>query len=269
MAVYPTFRVLYLSLTDTSRLTGDLSFVGFRNYLELFRDPIFRKVVGHTLSFSLSSSLGHIVLGLLLALAMNARLNRRFVNLCRAVILLPWAVSPIVVAMIAQLWAYPLTSPIAMTLQALGWAGEFSPLGRPATAMWSLIVINVWQFTPFFMLMILAGLQTMNPELHEAAQVDGASPLQRLRYLTLPHIRDILLTLSLFDLVTTAAYFDLIWVTTQGGPVRSTEVLATFTYRIGFLSMDWHRAATVGVILLVVCVLLAAGVVAIMERGRE
>jgi ABC-type sugar transport system permease subunit len=246
MAVYPTFRVLYLSLTDTTRLTGDLSFVGFRNYLELFRDPIFRKVVGHTLSFSLSSSLGHIVLGLL-----------------------PWAVSPIVVAMIAQLWAYPLTSPIAMTLQALGWAGEFSPLGRPATAMWSLIVINVWQFTPFFMLMILAGLQTMNPELHEAAQVDGASPLQRLRYLTLPHIRDILLTLSLFDLVTTAAYFDLIWVTTQGGPVRSTEVLATFTYRIGFLSMDWHRAATVGVILLVVCVLLAAGVVAIMERGRE
>jgi multiple sugar transport system permease protein len=90
--------------------------------------------------------------------------------------------------------------------------------------------------------------------------------IQRIRYVTIPHIREMLLTLSLFDLVTTAAYFDLIWVTTQGGPVRSTEVLATYTYRRAFSNMDWNQAAAVGLILLVLCIAIAAAVVALMDN---
>jgi ABC-type sugar transport system permease subunit len=106
----------------------------------------------------------------------------------------------------------------------------------------------------------------MDPELHDAAKVDGASVLQRIRYLTLPHVRDLILTLSLFDLVTTAAYFDLIWVTTQGGPVRSTEVLATYIYRIAFGTMDWNRASAIGMILLVLCIGISAVVLIQMQR---
>jgi multiple sugar transport system permease protein len=269
LAVYPSFRVIYLSVMDYSRRTQELRFVGLDNYIAILGDPIFHKILKQTLIFSFFSSLGHIGFGLLLALVMNANLNRRLVSICRAVILLPWALSPIVVAIIAQLWAYPLTSPVAKILGMLGWVGEFAPLARTNTALISLTIINVWQFTPFYMLMILAGLQTMDPELHEAAKVDGASGLQRLRFITLPHIESVLLTLSLFDLVTTAAYFDLIWVTTQGGPVRSTEVLATLTYRVGFLTLDWNRAATYGAILLALCIGLAALVTVIMERGED
>lgn len=269
MAVYPTIRVTYLSVMDYSRRTQELTFVGLDNYIGLLTDPVFHRILRQTLYFSLFSTIGHVGLGFLIALAMNANLSRRFVGACRALILLPWALSPIVVAIIAQLWAYPLISPIAKILQMLGSTIEFTPLGHPRTALAALTIINVWQFTPFFMLMILAGLQTMDPELHEAAKVDGASALQRVRFITLPHIRSVLFTLTLFDLVTTAAYFDLIWVTTGGGPVRSTEVLATYAYRIGFLTMDWHRAATVGMILLVVCIILASGVVYLMERGER
>lgn len=261
MAVYPTFRVVYLSLTDYSRRTHEVTFVAFQNYSKVLADPNFQKAFKQTLFFSFFSTFGHVLIGLILALVMNAELNRKFLSFCRAVILLPWALSPIVVAIIAQLWAYPLISPIAKILSDLGSTVEFTPLGRPSTALWTLTIINVWQFTPFFMLMILAGLQTMDPSLIEAAKVDGASTLQRIRFVTLPHIRNVMFTLSLFDLVTTAAYFDLIWVTTQGGPVRSTEVLATYMYRIGFLTMDWNRAATVGVILLILCIALAAIVV--------
>ena len=261
MAVYPTFRVIYLSVMDYSRRTQEVSFVGIQNYTKLLGDPNFLKILKHTISFSFFSSAGHILIGLGLALLMNAKLNRRFLTISRALILLPWALSPIVVAILAQLWAYPLISPIAKILTSLGSTSEFLPLGRPSTALLSLIIINIWQFTPFFMLMILAGLQTMDPALTDAANVDGASNLQRIRYVILPHIRNILLTLTLFDLVTTASYFDLIWVTTQGGPVRSTDVLATYIYRAGFLTLDWNRAAAAGVILLVLSIALAAIVV--------
>jgi multiple sugar transport system permease protein len=261
MAIYPSFRVVYLSVMDYSRVSKEMVFVGFDNYTKIFADLNFQKAFWQTIRFSIFSSIGHVLLGLILALIMNAGLNRRFVNTSRALILLPWALSPIVVAILAQLWTYPLISPVAKIMESFGYMGEFNPLGRTGSALWTLIVINVWQFTPFFMLMILAGLQTMDPTLDDAARVDGASTLQKIRYITLPHIRNLLLTLSLFDLVTTAAYFDLIWVTTQGGPVRSTEVLATYTYRTGFFSLDWNRAATVGTVLLVLCIGLAALVV--------
>ena len=261
MAVYPTFRVVYLSVMDYSRVSKEMVFVGMDNYTKIIADANFQKAIIQTLKFSLFSTAGHIVFGLILALIMNAGLNRRFVNTSRALILLPWALSPIVVAILAQLWSYPLISPIAKILESLGYAVEFNPLGKTGSALWTLSIINIWQFTPFFMLMMLAGLQTIDPSLDDAAMVDGASTIQKIRYITIPHLRNLILTLLLFDLVTTAAYFDLIWVTTQGGPVRSTEVLATYMYRIGFLTLDWNRAATVGVILLVLCICIAALVV--------
>jgi multiple sugar transport system permease protein len=268
MAIYPTFRVLFLSVMDYSRRTRETTFVGLANYQQLLADPIFSKVFKQTLYFSIFSSVGHVGLGLALALIMNSDLNRRFVSFNRAIILLPWALSPVVVAIITQLWAYPLTSPIGKVLTSWGLTSDFAPLARTGTALMTLTLINIWQFTPFFMLMVLAGLQTIDPELENAAMVDGANGFQRFRFITLPHIRNILLTLMLFDLVTTAAYFDLIWVTTQGGPVRSTEVLATYIYRIGFLTLDWNRAATIGVILLVLSIIMAAMVVVQLREDQ-
>ncbi|MGC8879701.1 MAG: carbohydrate ABC transporter permease [Anaerolineae bacterium] len=266
LAFYPTFRVIDMSLTETNRRTGETAFVGLANYAKILADPVFPKAFKQTLIFSASSSVGHITLGLLLALAMNSSLNRRILGACRAAILLPWALSPIVVAIIAQLWAYPPISPVTKALAALGSTAEFSPLASPRTALWSLTAVNVWQFTPFYMLMILAGLQSLDPELLDAARVDGAGRLECIVYVTIPHIREQLLTLSLFDLVTTAAYFDLIWVTTQGGPVRSTEVLATYIYRRAFANMNWNMASAAGVVLLVLCIGITALVVARMQR---
>ncbi len=266
LAVYPTLSVFQMSLHATDRSTGATSLVGLQNYATLLNDPVFRQAFQQTLFFSAVSSAGHVILGLLIALAMNAALNRRFVNICRSVILLPWALSPIVVAIVAKLWAYPLTSPVPKLFKPFGLFQDFAPLADPSTAMWSISIVNIWQFTPFYMLMILAGLQTLDPELLDAAKVDGASAIQRIRYVTIPHIREVLLTLALFDLVTTAAYFDLIWVTTQGGPVRSTEVLATYTYRIAFYNMNWNLASAAGVILLLLSIAIAAIVVLQMQR---
>jgi multiple sugar transport system permease protein len=266
LAVYPTIQVINLSLLDVNRRTGEAVFVGLDNYVKLLSDPIFIKTLKQTLFFSVFSSAGHIVLGFALAVAMDTKLNQRFLRTSRAIILLPWAISPIVIAIIAQLWTYPPISPVAKVLAMLGSTAEFAPLARPRSALWTLTIINIWQFTPFYMLMILAGLQSLDPELHDAAAVDGATGLQKLWFITLPHIRETVLTLTLFDLVTTAAYFDLIWVTTQGGPMRGTEVLATYTYRLAFLSLDWNTSSAVGVVLLLLCIGLAAIVLILMQR---
>ena len=244
-----------MSVTETVRPAGQVNFVGVANFQSVFSNPIFPKAFSNTLHWSVFTALGHLTLGFGLALAMNSALvYPRIRGVCRALILLPWATSPIVVAILIQLWAHPMISPISKILQSLGSTDTFLPLGSPDTAIWTLIGVQVWQFTPFFMLMILAGLQTMDPQLIDAAKVDGASSLQRIRYVTIPHVRGILLTLALFDLVTLSAYFDLIWVATEGGPVRSTEVLATFMYRDAFLSMNWNRAAATGMILLLLLV---------------
>jgi ABC-type sugar transport system permease subunit len=269
LAIYPTFRVIRMSLFSLDRRSGIETFVGLQNYARLIKDPLFPKVFRQTLQFSFFSSLGHITLGFFLALLLNAGLNRKFLGACRSLVLLPWALSPIVVAIIAQLWAYPLTSPIAKILTDLGFQGDFAPLATPVTALWTLTLINIWQFTPFYMLMILAGIQSMDPELHDAAKVDGASTIMRIRFITLPHVRDLILTLSLFDLVTTTAYFDLIWVTTQGGPVRSTEVLATYIYRIAFGTMDWNRASAIGLVLLILCIGISAVVLLQMQKDKK
>lgn len=268
ISIYPTIRVLYLSTLEYSKKTFEYSFVGLQNYIALFKNPIFSKILKQTWNFSLYSTAGHIGLGFILALIMNSGLNRRFVSASRALILLPWAVSPIVIAMIAQIWSHPLISPIGHVLKFFNSSIEFMPLGMPGQAMTALIIINIWQFTPFYLLMILSALQGIDPELYEAAKVDGATGLKQTRYITLPLIRNVLLTLTMFDFVTTAAYFDLIWVTTQGGPVRSTDVLATFIYRAGFLTQDWARAAAASVLLLIFVFIVAAIIQIIMRRGE-
>jgi multiple sugar transport system permease protein len=243
-----------------------MTYVGLENYKTVLLNPLIFTAIKNTLLFSLFSTLGHMVLGFLIASGLNSSLNRHFLTFSRTLLLLPWAISPSVVAIITQLWAHPLISPVAKALKYIGISVEFAPLAHPRTALPFLTLLNVWQFTPLFMLMILAALQTMDLELDEAAQVDGASPWQRIWYITIPQLRRTLLTLILFDLVITAAYFDLIWITTQGGPARSTEVLSTFAYRLAFLGLKWNTAAAAAMILVGLSVLLATVVILLMNE---
>jgi ABC-type sugar transport system permease subunit len=269
ISFYPTFRVVFLSLMDFSRKSSEYTFVGLENYIQFFNNPLFLPLLKQTIAFSFWSTFGHIGFGLIIALVMNSNLNRKFVSISRALFLLPWAISPIVIAMISQIWTHPLLSPVGHLLRMFGSAIDFMPLGRPDQAMAAVSIINIWQFTPFYMLMILSALQTIDPELYEAAKVDGATGIKQLRYITMPLIRNVLLTLTMFDFVTTAAFFDLIWVTTQGGPVRSTEVFATYIYRTGFMSLDWPRAATVSVVLLVMMFIVAILITTLIRKGKK
>lgn len=267
MALFPALYVLYLSFHSSPRGRADqLSFVGFENYVDMFASRPFGPAVQHTISFAVGSAAFHLLFGLILALLLNTNLNKTYLNICRGLLLMPWAVSPAVVAMVWRLLAHPQISPIGIVLSGLNPEWIWQPLASTQTALLAVIAINVWHFTPFFMLMILAGLQAIDPTIYEVAMIDGANFPQRIWYVTLPQIRRLLFTLGLFDVVTTAVYFDLIWITTRGGPVNSTETLTTLAYRTAFLSFDFGSAAAIGVVLFAVSITLSIAVVILMER---
>ncbi len=267
MAVFPALYVVYLSFHTSPRgRPTDLTFSGLENFLDVFNTPAIGPVVTQTVIFSVGSALLHILLGFGLALYLNSNLNRRFLTFSRALLLIPWAISPAVAAMVWRLLAHPDISPIGHLVRAINPAWSWMPLASTATALPMLIAINTWQFTPFYMLMILAGLQAIDPTLYEIAMIDGANTIQRVFYITIPQVRRLLLTLALFDVVTTAVYFDLVWITTRGGPAGSTEVLSTYTYRQAFLSFDFGFASSLSVVLFLVSMTLSMIVVVLMER---
>jgi multiple sugar transport system permease protein len=267
MAIFPTLYVVYLSINCSPRgRPMDLTFCGLTNYLEVFQTPEVGPIVTHTLMFSVGSTLFHILFGLGLALYLNSNLNRRFLTFSRALLLTPWAISPAVAAMVWRLLAHPDISPIGYLVSAINPSWSFAPLSSVDSAMPMLIAINTWHFTPFYMLMILAGLQGIDPTLYEIAMIDGANAVQRLLYITLPQIRRLLFTIGLFDVVTTAVYFDLIWITTRGGPAKATEVLSTYIYGQAFLSFDFGFASALSIVLFVVSITLSVVVVVLMER---
>ena len=267
MAVFPTLYVIYLSVNCSPRgRPMDLTFCGLSNYLEVFNTPAVGPVVVHTIVFSVGSTILHILFGLGLALYLNSNLNRRFLTLSRALLLTPWAISPAVASMVWRLLAHPDISPIGYMVSAINPEWSFAPLASVDTALPMLIAINTWHFTPFYMLMILAGLQGIDPTLYEISMIDGANAIQRLWFITLPQIRRLLFTIGLFDVVTTAVYFDLVWITTRGGPAKATEVLATYTYGKAFLSFDFGFASALSIVLFVVSMVLSVLVVVMMER---
>jgi multiple sugar transport system permease protein len=267
LAVFPALYVFYLSFHTSPRgRTEPLTYVGLQNYTDTFASVKFEPAVTHTIYFAVGSAVFHLLLGLGLALLLNSSLNKTYLNICRGLLLMPWAVSPVVVAMVWRLLAHPQISPIGIVLSEINPKWVWQPLANMNTALPAVIAINVWHFTPFFMLMLLAGLQAIDPTIYEVAMIDGANLVQRIWFVTLPQVRRLLLTLGLFDVVTTAVYFDLIWITTRGGPVNSTETLPTLVYRTAFLSFNFGSAASIGVILFAVSITLSIIVVVLMER---
>jgi multiple sugar transport system permease protein len=130
-------------------------------------------------------------------------------------------------------------------------------LAAPQLALGTVTFINIWAGYPFFMVSLLAGLQGIPQDLHEAASIDGANPVQRFWNVTIPQLRPIIVSLLLLDLIWTSQQFALIWLTTGGGPIDVTEMLSTYTYKLAFANYDFSLAATSAVLVLLLSMVLA------------
>lgn len=226
---YPLGLGIWLGFTDT-KIGRPGIFIGFENYISLFDDSVFWLVVFNTVLYTAVATVLKFGLGLYLALLLNNHMP--FKAIIRAIILLPYII-PTVLSAIAFWWIYDAQfSILSYILQNLGLIDQYIDfLGKPANARASLIAANVWRGIPFVAICLLAGLQTISPSLYEAAALDGATPWQRFRHVTVPMLMPILSIVLTFSVLFTFTDFQLIYAITRGGPVNSTHLMATLAFQ--------------------------------------
>jgi multiple sugar transport system permease protein len=243
-SVYPVVYSLVLSTFDWKWGT-DMDFVGLRNYTRLLTSSSFWQILGHTLYFTVGAVTVEMTLGLGLAVVVN-RLGFG-VGVIRTLLLTPLMVSGIIVSLMWKILLDPTLGIVNYLFQQLG-LPTLAWLGATNTAMPSIILIDSWWQTAFVFIVLSAGLQSLPREPFEAAEVDGASGWQSFRYLTLPMLRPVLLTVLIFRTIDTLKVFDIIFGTTGGGPAQSTEVVQTLAYRTAFDFLQLSRSMTIMVI---------------------
>jgi multiple sugar transport system permease protein len=228
---YPFVKGVLLAVTD-ARVGIPGHFVGFANFEKLWHDDIFRTAVYNTCLYTFLATLFKLALGLWLALLLNRHFRGKAFT--RAFILLPFII-PTVLSTFAWKWMFdPTFSVINWMLFRVGLLhGRINWLGDPDLALISVIIVNIWRGVPFFAISLLAGLQTISPELNEAAAIDGARPWNRFWYVTWPLLLPVTMVVVLFSVIQTFADFQLVYVLTGGGPANATQLFATYAYQIG------------------------------------
>jgi multiple sugar transport system permease protein len=253
----PLGYLLYTSLLEW-KLTDPLgkAFVGGANYLRMLRDADFWHAIRVTVVF-IGGSVG-LQLGLGLILVESLSALRRGAALIRTALLLPMVIPPLVVGLIWRI-LYDPTAGLANYL--LGFVGLSHPwLADYRTALGAVILTDVWEWTPFVLLILLASYAAIPEAIHEAAAVDGATRWERFRFITFPLVRPMLITVAILRMIDVIREFAKIFVTTGGGPGTTTETVNIYTYRQGFVYGDMGYAATLGVFMFVavLCLTLAA-----------
>lgn len=266
---YPIVKAASLSVTETSLLRpNDSEFVGFQNFINLFRDEIFWDSLGTTFVWTFGSVTASYLIGLALALALNERFLGS--SLVRGLVLIPW-VTPGVVVGLLFLFVYNSESGVINHLLNVFGIIE-SPvawLGSTQTALASVMVANIWSQVPFYMLALLAGLSSLPEDLTEAARLDGASRWQRFSYITFPHLRGVTVVTTALMIIWNFNAFDLIWAMTQGGPITSTTTLSVFVYRVAFDSQNLGYAGAIGVVWMLILLIIAFFYIRAMENGQK
>lgn len=243
---YPLGLGIWLSFTDTT-IGRAGQWVGLENFQYLFEEPIFWNAVFYSVFYTAVATVGKFGLGLWLALLLNNHLP--FKSILRAIVLLPWIV-PTVLSAIAFWFIYDTQfSVISYLLVEVLHVREtnINFLGEPWNARWSLIAANIWRGIPFVAISLLAGLQTISPSLYEAALLDGASPGQRFRYITFPMLLPILAIVMTFSIIFTFTDFQLVYAITRGGPVNSTQIMATLAFQRGIPGGQLGEGAAIAV----------------------
>lgn len=260
-SLYPTLFSVWMSFFDWD-WGQSFSFVGLANYAELLTSERYHTALWNTVVFTVSAVMVELCLGLLLALAVN-RLGRG-AGVVRTVLLVPLMVSGIVVALTWKMLLDPSVGPVGFAIQRLLGIPAPGFLGDPGMAMASIVLIDVWWQTAFVFIVLSAGLQSLPREPLEAAEVDGAGVLARLRYVTLPLLRRVILVILLFRTIDCLKVFAIIFGTTGGGPMTLTESVQMTAYRVAFKQMAMSLSMTMmvlfaGIVTIVVLVYRRAG----------
>jgi multiple sugar transport system permease protein len=230
IVVYPFVGAVWLTfLEKTAGAPG--KYIGLANYRELLNNEVFWRTVYNSIFYTVVAVALKFVIGLSMALVLNQ--ERLFNNFYRSFLLIPWAI-PTVISALNWRWIYDdasgLINNVLVRLELI--EETISWLSDPHLAMYSVIAVVVWQGTPFFTMGFLAGLQAIPKELYEAAEIDGATVLQQFRYITIPSLRPIFVTVVMLSTILTAAGIQFVLVLTNGGPGYSTQIFPMLSYTL-------------------------------------
>jgi multiple sugar transport system permease protein len=269
--IVPLIGAIGLSMQDMRIIGTPSNYIGLANYGRILSDSAFWAAAGRSVIWVVGNALVQTTLGFIVALLLNQRL--RLARMARTWILLSWVLPTAVLVII---WRWMLSSAgggliNALLIEARLIRLPISFFGSAESAMLTLIMINSWRWFPLTALFVLAGLQAIPEELYEAAKVDGASVVQRFRFITLPSLQPVLASLGLIGFLWSVNVFDVIWLLTQGGPSDGTTTLPVFIYNAAFKQYRLSEAAAASVIfgiLLLVCAALFLRLIGSSERER-
>jgi ABC-type sugar transport system permease subunit len=266
LTLVPVGALFYISFTDWN-VFGKAHWIGFHNFHRLLHDESFRTAFENTLYYTVF----HVPLTLAASLGLALLLNRKLrgVGFFRTAAFFPYITSIVAIAVVWNMMLSPERGPVNHLLNVIGIS---HPPGWSTSATWSMptvIIVGTWREMGYFMLLFLAGLQTVPPEVHDAAKVDGANAWQRFRNVTLPYLRPTTFFVVVILTIWSLKVFDVILVMTNGGPGESTLVLSQYIYKTGFQNREFGYASAVSVALFFICILVTAVQFAVNRRRNR
>lgn len=254
--VYPLLYNIWLSFHEYAPLKRRLVYVGFENWQTLFADARMWASLGVTLFYFVVVLVIQLVLGMALALLLDS--DDPGMGFLRGVLTLTLVVPPAITGMMFLLMEDPEFGVLSWFLEQIGLLTSSTPiLATPATALWGVVLADVWQWTPFMVLIFLAGLRSLPPEPYEAATLDGASALQIFRRITLPLMNKVIAVAVLIRGIDLFRMFDYVFVMTSGGPGTTTYTLSLYAWQQTFSFIKWGYGATISLLALVIILVIA------------
>nr|WP_246471275.1 sugar ABC transporter permease [Aminobacter lissarensis] len=262
--VFPWLFTLYMSLQNWS-VGSNTGFVGLENYRALAVDPRFRDALVHTLVFTGLATVAPIVLGTAAALVFNREFPLR--GLFRTVFILPMMATPVAIALVWTMMFHPQLGVLNYVLTQVGIPRQ-TWVYNPDTVIPTLVMVEVWQWTPLVMLIVLGGLASLPKEPYESAMIDGANPWHMFRHITLPLLWPYILVAGIIRIIDAMKVFDTIFVITQGGPGTASETINIFLYLQAFAFYNIGYSSAVVVIFFIVIVLVSLSLMVIRQKTR-
>jgi multiple sugar transport system permease protein len=264
--VYPLLEGIRLAFTNTHLLKHTSQFVGFNNFVRLWSDEIFWVSLYHSVELTVVAILCQLILGLILAWAMQQELPG--MSVFKSIIMASWVIPVAATVIMFKFMAQPDIGLINIILKLIGleslnkyWFGE------PRAALPFIILLHLWRNVPFYGVAFLAAMQAIPKSYYEAAEIDGASAWQRFIHITLPGIRSMIIVMVTIHVLWTFNNFDFVYLATGGGPINATDVLPVYVYRQSWNSYTLGYGASIGSIMLVILMIYFITYIRIYERG--
>lgn len=268
---YSIFSNIILSLqnvTVRNLVQGEKEFVLFDNYIQLFKDEVFKISVVNTFIFTVACLIFQFIIGFALALFFNK--NFSFAKPIRGLLMMPWMIPMTITALIFKFIFATDVGILNYFLKVLGIISEnIEWLTNPKTAMTAVIITNIWIGIPFNTILISTGLTTIPEELYESASIDGANSVQKFFKITVPLMRSTIESILILGFIYTFKVYDLVYVMTSGGPVNSTHLMSTYSYKLSFEKFQYSMGSAVANVLLVILLLVGIAYLRITMKGEE